>query len=146
MSRIEVRRSPKQSVARIERWRRHAENKLAQLKDRPRLLEELRLIAEFENKSPLEVVMDRLMAERGRAEIVSDLKPKHFSMSLISLYRAQTDTICERSYSPRQRNAHEKNVVDMTIHTLLSQLPPMRHPSRKAKAQALLQEGRPFVV
>ena len=122
MSRINgaKRHNPKQSVARIERWRRHAENKLAQLKDKPRLLEELRLIAEFENKSPLEVVMDRLMSSRGNAEIVFDVKPRLFPMPL---YRAQTDTIFERSHSPRTRDAHEEDVVNMAVHMLLGQIP-----------------------
>ena len=112
--------SAMQNTARIERWRHHAKNKLAQLKDKPRLLQELRLVAKFENKSPLEVVIDKLLRERGNARIVFDIKSKCFSMPL---YHACIDTDYEHSYSHRMRNAHEKEVVNMAVYMSLDQIP-----------------------
>lgn len=100
---------------RVRRWRKHAETRIAELRERK--LPGLALLdacAEIEGLSPAELIVATLKRERGNGETVEDYTTPRDADTAARLYRAWTDTLDEREPT-RARNAGEREVVYCAI-------------------------------
>ena len=99
---------------RVQRWRRHAETRIAELrKGKYAGLALLDACAEIEGLAPAELVVAALKRKRGGGQTVeSYATPRDGDAE--SLFHAWTDTLGERE-PERRRNANEREVVEFAI-------------------------------
>lgn len=97
------------TATRIDRWRRLAEERIARLDElRYPGLALLRTCVEIEGKTPADLIVDRLTAQRGGGKIVEN-RPADYSGPE---WEAFIDTDYERNAPTRTRNNHEREIVN----------------------------------
>ena len=107
---------------RIDRWRRLAEERIAQLEDPPRHngLDLLRICAEIEGLTPADLIVERLKAERCGGRVVT----KRPDSCCGPEWDAYIDTDYEQNAPTQSRNRHEREVVSsMQFHFTFLNIP-----------------------